>query len=73
MKYSAKSIPSSKSKFLLLILILISASKLEPISLLDLFSSIAILASCFILNNFTHLLFNSSLFQLAGTSTKVCS
>ena len=53
-KYSAKSISLSNSNFSLLILNLISASKLEPISLLVLFSSIATFVSCFILNKFDH-------------------
>ena len=37
---------------------------------LDLFSSIAILASCFILNNLTHLLLRSVFCHLFGISTK---
>ena len=50
-KYSAKSISSNNLKFFSLVIIFNSASKLEPISLLDLFSSIAMLASCLILKS----------------------
>ena len=69
-KYSAKSKLLNNSNFSFLALILISASKLEPISLLILFSSIAIFASCLILNNSDHLRFNVSFFQLEGIFTK---
>ena len=49
--YVANSISFSSSNISLLMLNFIVASKLEPIILFDLFSSIAILASCLILNN----------------------
>ena len=72
-KYSAKSKPSSRSKFSLFTDIFISASKLDPISLLVLFSSIAILASCLILNNFSHLLLSLLFYQFFGIFTNCCS
>ena len=68
-KYSAKFKPSNNLKFSLFVVILISASKLDPIILLDLFSSIAMLASCLILNSFSHLLLSSLFSHFFGIST----
>jgi hypothetical protein len=73
MKYSAKFRFFNNSKLFLFTANLISASKLDPISLLDLFASIATLASCLILNNFSHFSLNSLFSQFFGISTKVCS
>ena len=61
------------SKFLEFTVSLISASKLDPISLSDLFFSISLFASCFISNSLDH--FSSSLLfcQFFGISTKYSS
>ena len=57
-RYSAKSKFFNNSNLFLFTVNLTSASKLEPISFDDRFASIAMLASCFILNNWSHLSFN---------------
>jgi hypothetical protein len=72
-KYSAKSRPSKRLNCSLLVLISRSASKLDPISLLDLFSSIAILASCFILKRDFHLWLSFSFSHFFGMLGKVNS
>ena len=72
-KYSAKFKLFSNSKSSLLVVILISASRLDPISLLALFSSIAMFASCLILNNFSHFSLSFLFSQFFGISTKRCS
>ena len=72
-KYSAKSKPSSNSKFLLSTVIFSSASKLEPISLLALFSSIAILASCLILKSCFHFSSKTRFSNFFGISGNVYS
>ena len=72
-KYSAKSKPSNNSKFLLSVVIFSSASKLEPISLLALFSSIAIVASCLILKSCFHFSSKAGLSNFFEISGKICS
>ena len=68
-KYSAKSKLFNNSYFILFTFNFISASKLDPIYLEVLFASIAIFASCLILNSWSHLSFNFKFSQFFGTST----
>ncbi len=72
-RYSAKSKFFKSSNLLLFTVNFTEASKLDPISLVDLFASIATFASCLIANNLSHFSFNSSFSQLFGALTNKCS
>ena len=72
-KYSARSISFNILNFLLSLVIFKSASKIEPISLLALFSSIAIFATSFILNNSLHFSSKILFFHELGIFGKVYS